>query len=110
MGRTEFLTRMGLRASLWLEQHFFIESDMALFSECRLKCAQNPIDRADKVREAIYQQSASQMTHQASSGSTGRIFPSEFTLRRPGLYGNSIGPTLNLRSLLSRKISLRLRI
>ena len=44
----------GLRASLWLEQHFFIESEMALFSECRLKCAQNLVDRADIVREAIY--------------------------------------------------------
>jgi hypothetical protein len=41
----------GLRASLWLEQHFFIESEMALFSECRLKCAQNLVDRADIVRE-----------------------------------------------------------
>jgi hypothetical protein len=36
-----------------LEQHFFIESEMALFSECRLKCAQNLVDRADIVREAI---------------------------------------------------------
>jgi hypothetical protein len=46
----------GLRASLWLEQHFFIESEMALFSECRLKCAQNLVDRADIVREAICRQ------------------------------------------------------
>jgi hypothetical protein len=47
----------GLRASLWLEQHFFIESEMALFSECRLKCAQNLVDRADIVREGIYHES-----------------------------------------------------
>jgi len=33
-----------------------IESEMALFSECRLKCAQNTLDIADIVREGIYQE------------------------------------------------------
>jgi hypothetical protein len=34
-------------------QHFFYESEMALFSGCRLKCAQNRLDTADIVREGI---------------------------------------------------------
>jgi hypothetical protein len=34
----------------------FIESEMALFSECSLECASKLLDTADIVREAIYQQ------------------------------------------------------
>jgi hypothetical protein len=34
-----------------------IESEMALFSECRLKCAQNMLDIADIVRDGILRQS-----------------------------------------------------
>ena len=56
MGRTEFPDPQGLRASLWLEQQLFIESEMALFFERRLKCPQNMLDTADIVREAIYRQ------------------------------------------------------
>ena len=37
----------------WLEQQLFIESEMALFLECRLTCVQNMLDTADIVREAI---------------------------------------------------------
>ena len=56
MGRTDFPDPHGLRASLGWNSTFFIESEMALFLECRLKCAQNLLDRADIIREAIYQQ------------------------------------------------------
>ena len=31
----------------------FIQSEMALFYECMLKCARKPLDTADIVREAI---------------------------------------------------------
>jgi hypothetical protein len=34
----------------------FNESEMALFSECSLKCARKMLDTADIVREAILQQ------------------------------------------------------
>ena len=54
MGRTEFPDPQGLRASLWLERQLFLESEMALFFECRLKCAENMLDTADIVREAIF--------------------------------------------------------
>jgi hypothetical protein len=35
----------------------FIESEMALFSECSLECASKLLDTADIVREAIFRQS-----------------------------------------------------
>jgi hypothetical protein len=51
----------GLRASLgWQSQsNSFNESEMALFYECILKCAQKLLDTADIVREAILQQPSS---------------------------------------------------
>jgi hypothetical protein len=36
-----------------LEQHFFYESEMALFLECTLQCAQKELDTADIVRDGI---------------------------------------------------------
>jgi len=39
-----------------LEKAALHESEMALFSECRRRCAQKLLDTADIVREAIYQQ------------------------------------------------------
>ena len=44
-----------LRASLWLVRPFN-KSEMALFSECTERYAQNMLDTADIVREAIFQQ------------------------------------------------------
>jgi hypothetical protein len=41
-----------------LNQRVSIESEMALFSERRLKCAQNILDIADFVREGIYHKSS----------------------------------------------------
>ena len=41
----------------WLEQQLFNESEMALFSECRLKCAQNLLTPPTSS-EAIYHQVA----------------------------------------------------
>lgn len=38
----------GLRASLGLEQHFLIESEMALLSECRSKYAQTSLTEPTK--------------------------------------------------------------
>src|ERR1039457_4392106 len=48
----------GLRARLgWQSKsNSFNESEMALFSECMLKCARKVLDTADIVREAIFQQ------------------------------------------------------
>ena len=37
-------------------RHIFNESEMALFSECRLYCARKLLDTADIVREAIFRQ------------------------------------------------------
>ena len=37
----------------------FNESEMALFSECSLKCARKMLDTADIVREAIFHQLSS---------------------------------------------------
>jgi len=57
MGRTEFLTRNGYEASLRLaKQKPSPESEMALFHECPPQCAQNELDTADIVREAIFHQ------------------------------------------------------
>lgn len=61
MGRTEFPDPQGLRASLGWNSRLFIESEMALFLECRLTCVQNMLDTADIVREAIYHQSTQEM-------------------------------------------------
>ena len=41
-----------LRASLRLEKQPIYESEMALFSECMLQCAQKGLDTADIVKEA----------------------------------------------------------
>ena len=48
-----FLTRLDYERAFWLECSFFFETEMALFSECRLNCAQNLLDTADIVREGI---------------------------------------------------------
>ena len=40
----------------WLEPQILIESEMTLFYECMLKCAQKVPDTADIVREAIHYQ------------------------------------------------------
>jgi hypothetical protein len=45
-----------LRAGFGWNQHIFNESEMALFFECMLLCAQKVLDTADIVREAIFQQ------------------------------------------------------
>jgi hypothetical protein len=52
----------------------FIESEMALFSECSLECASKLLDTADIVREAIYRQ----LTH-------GSHFPSSRLLSHLGI-------------------------
>jgi hypothetical protein len=39
-----------------LERHTFNESEMALFFECMLLCAQKELDTADIVREAMLHQ------------------------------------------------------
>ena len=40
----------------WLDGHIFNESEMARSSECTERYAQNLIDNADIVREAIFRQ------------------------------------------------------
>jgi hypothetical protein len=54
---TRTVERLSVSAKLKIssEQHFFIESEMALLSECRPKYAQHPVERPDIVREAMYQ-------------------------------------------------------
>ena len=37
-------------------RHIFNESEMALFFECLLLCAQKVLDTADIVREAMFRQ------------------------------------------------------
>jgi hypothetical protein len=39
-----------------LDWHIFNESEMALFFECMLECAQKVLDTADIVREAMLRQ------------------------------------------------------
>src|SRR3984885_5563131 len=56
MGRTEFLTRTRLRASLGWKGRTFNESEMARFSKCTDQCASKVLDTADIVRDAIFQQ------------------------------------------------------
>jgi hypothetical protein len=38
-----------------LDWHIFNETEMALFFECMLECAQKVLDTADIVREAMFQ-------------------------------------------------------
>jgi hypothetical protein len=45
-----------LRASFGWTWHIFNENEMAHSSECRDRYAQNSLDTADIVREAIFQQ------------------------------------------------------
>jgi hypothetical protein len=40
----------------WLDRHIFNESEMALFSECMLVCAQKMLDTAGIVREPMFRQ------------------------------------------------------
>jgi hypothetical protein len=51
MGRTEFLIRNRLRASLGWYATNSHESEMALFSECTLQCARKVLDSVSIVRE-----------------------------------------------------------
>jgi hypothetical protein len=39
-----------------LDWHIFNETEMALFFECMLECAQKVLDTADIVREAMFHQ------------------------------------------------------
>ena len=54
-----FRTRMDYERALGWNSRLFIESEMALFLECRLTCVQNMLDTADIVREATCQQPSS---------------------------------------------------
>jgi len=62
MGRTECQTRILIASGLWLaskgksnsSSNSSNESEMALFFECMLLCAQKVLDTADIVREAIF--------------------------------------------------------
>jgi hypothetical protein len=54
MGRTEFLTRWITSEPL-IGMAIFIESEMALFSECMQQYTQKLLDTADIVRDAILQ-------------------------------------------------------
>jgi hypothetical protein len=56
MGRTELLDPKGLRREPWLVS-IFIESEMALLSECMQRYVQKTFDIADIVREATLQRS-----------------------------------------------------
>jgi hypothetical protein len=56
MGRTEFPDLKRLRAGLGWKRQTINEREMALFSECSLKCGRILLDTADVVREAISQQ------------------------------------------------------
>ena len=51
------LARVDYERAL-VDQRVSIKSEMALFFECRLKCAQNVLDIADLVREGIFRQLA----------------------------------------------------
>jgi hypothetical protein len=46
-----------------LERHTFNESEMALFFECMLLCAQKELDTADIVREAMLRQPSKGVHH-----------------------------------------------
>jgi hypothetical protein len=58
MGRAESPNLKTITSEPGLDKALFIESEMALFSECSLECASKLLDTADIVREAIYQQSS----------------------------------------------------
>src|SRR5882762_1837845 len=62
-----------LQASLGWKRQTINESEMALFSECMLKCARKLLDTADIVREAIYHQLTSRPAR--SSRADRRFFP-----------------------------------
>jgi hypothetical protein len=53
MGRAESPNLKTITSELGLDTALFIESEMALFSECSLECASKLLDTADIVREAI---------------------------------------------------------
>src|ERR1051326_3760197 len=61
MGRTECQTRILIASGLWLvskgksnsSSNSSNESEMVLFFECMLLCAQKVLDTADIVREAM---------------------------------------------------------
>ena len=61
------------------QSNTFNESEMALFNECMLKCAQKLLDTADIVREAIFLQ----LTCYASRMNPRQIFspPSKLELQ-----------------------------
>jgi hypothetical protein len=46
-----------------LERHTFNESEMALFFECMLLCAQKELDTADIVRDAMLRQPSKGVHH-----------------------------------------------
>ena len=56
MGRAECPDLNGLRASRGWKRQTVNESEMALFSECSLKCARKVLDTAEIVRDAMLQQ------------------------------------------------------
>ncbi|MFZ0198453.1 MAG: hypothetical protein WAL05_04580, partial [Candidatus Sulfotelmatobacter sp.] len=49
------------QASLGWKRQTINESEMALFSECSLKCVRKLLDTADIVRDAIFHQSTKVM-------------------------------------------------
>jgi hypothetical protein len=53
MGRTEFLTPT-IRSEPRLESANHNESEMALFFECMVQCAQKALDTADIVRDGDF--------------------------------------------------------
>jgi len=71
MGRTECPDLSGLRASLGWNGNF-IESEMALFSECKQQCARKLLDNADIVRDAILQQLQAGQGMSKNRATTGR--------------------------------------
>ena len=48
-----------------MDGHTFNQSEMALFFECMLLCAQKLLDTADIVREAMYHQLTELLTSMA---------------------------------------------
>jgi hypothetical protein len=66
-----------------LDGHTFNQSEMALFFECMLLCAQKLLDTADIVREAMFRQLA------YSHGDVWR--KNGYLLRRPSQAESCIG-------------------
>ena len=54
MGRTEILTRTDYERALVGMATYSHESEMALFHECTLQCAQKELDTADIVRDGDF--------------------------------------------------------